>query len=474
MSRRLILVADDSAITRTVVVRTLERAGFEVLQAEDGAAAAVIAMRERPDVVVTDLEMPLMSGVQLLRLLKSDPSTATIPIAIFTSHGEAPSRFWGLATGADAYLTKDYDADALVATVARLVQLPHEHTTPSVTAPLGPLDVLARVAQQLDRSLLRATLATTLFERAVAAATLHEASRILLATIAEVVDAPILGIALAEPETVTLHLHLTQAVSLRAVEGCSSRLLEAVAVTPGATVDAAISGVRDGDGDVDSGALTVFSLPLRGASGVLTVLPRETGGFDAASRPLIEGLLPTVALLADNARLTQRLHELSSYDGLTRLLNHRAVYERLEGELSRARRFGHSLAVVIADLDLFKRVNDEHGHLAGDAVLRAAATALRNSLRTADVLGRYGGEEFLAVLPETNLEAGRRAAERLRGALAEHPVPLPSGVVITMTGSFGVAASPEVDAVARPDVLVSLADSRLYQAKAAGRNCVRP
>ena len=113
---------------------------------------------------------------------------------------------------------------------------------------------------------------------------------------------------------------------------------------------------------------------------------------------------------------------------------------------------------MLCDLDHFKRINDTHGHLAGDAVLRAAALALRRCLRTADAFGRYGGEEFLAVLPESDLEAGRRAGERLRRALADQPIALPDGSSIVLTGSFGVAARAEVAGKGTASALVSLAD----------------
>jgi CheY-like chemotaxis protein len=115
-----VLVVDDSDTARALLVRTLERAGFEVAIARDGAEGAAAALHLRPAVVVTDLDMPVMDGHQLLRLLKNEPSTAAIPVVILTSHGEAPARFWGVRGGADAYLTKDGDPAGLIATVGRL------------------------------------------------------------------------------------------------------------------------------------------------------------------------------------------------------------------------------------------------------------------------------------------------------------------------------------------------------------------
>jgi len=469
-----VLVVDDSDFTRTLIVRTLERAGFEVLTARDGAEGAVMALHERPAAVVTDLEMPVMDGYQLLRLLKSDPSSSHLPVVILTSHGEAPSRFWGLHTGADAYLTKDYEASELVDTVRRLVAETTLAAQPAVEPPQGPLEVLARVARQLDSNLLSATLVNTLLEHGMGVDDLHEACERCLATIAEVVDAPLLVVGLSEPEAVYLHLRLSQALPLKGVERAANAVLSAIPVNPGAVVDAQVTGPREAEGDVELPDLEFLPLPLTSTSGMLAVLPRNPQQFETVSRHLVQGLLPHLAVVLDNARLSQRLRELSSHDGLTRLLNHRAVHERLGEELARSIRFDRPLSVILCDLDLFKRVNDTYGHLAGDAVLRAVAASFRTTLRTSDVIGRYGGEEFLVVLTESELEAARQVAERLRAGLAHREVPLPAGGSLAVTASFGVAARNEVPAPGSAEALVSLADTRLYQAKAAGRNCVRP
>jgi len=469
-----VLVVDDSAITRALLTRTLQRAGFDVIEATDGLEGAVVALRERPDVVVTDLEMPTMDGTQLLRLLKSDPATAHAPVLIVTSHGEAPSRYWGLQTGADAYITKDHQPEELIGAVTRLVAGAPPAAEVTGTLPQGPLDVLARVARHLDANLMQATVVNALLERGMAAGSLKEACEIALATVGEVVDAYLLGVGLAEPETITLHLHLAEPLALHCVDGCASRLLGRLDVLPGADIKSEITGDKEGDTEVDIESLVAFPLPLRDANGSLVVLPRNPAQFANISRPLVEAVADHMALVLDNARLAQRLRELSMLDGLTKAFNHRAIHERLGEELDRARRYGHPLAVVICDLDHFKRVNDTHGHLAGDAVLRGAAAVMRTCLRSADAFGRYGGEEFLAVLPETRLSSAIEVAGRIRDTLAKARHPLAAGGVIAVTASFGVASSDELGSEASADQLVSLADARMYEAKTGGRNRVRP
>ena len=494
MSAR-VLVVDDSEITRAILARTLRGAGFEVIEARDGAEGALKALRERPAVVITDLEMPTMDGFPMLRLLKADPLSAHIPVLILTSHGEAASRFWSLRTGADAYLTKDYRPQQLVATVARLaeaaaanpanpanaVNRPEASHLDGESQPegaeLGPLQVLARVARQLDFSLLQATLINSLLERGMAAVDFHEASRVGLETVGQIVDARCLAVAVAETDSTTVEILLLEPLREREVDALRDLAVSHLDLAPSSPVITHVEtpAGKGCDGPpLDLEQAVCLQLAVREAQGVLLLVPRDREHFSRVASSLVQALAGHLTLVLDNARLSQRLHEMSTRDGLTRQLNHRSIYERLTEELERARRYGYPLSVILCDMDHFKEVNDSHGHVAGDAVLREGAAMLRSSLRAADLLGRYGGEEFLAVLPQIDLEAARSAAERLRQALEGHPVLLPSGREVRITASFGVASRDELEAHDPSDLLVSLADRRLYDAKAAGRNCVRP
>jgi len=472
-----VLVVDDSEVTRAILARTLRGAGFEVLEARDGAEGAMTALRERPSAVVTDLEMPTMDGFPLLRLLKADPLCAHIPVLILTSHAEAPSRFWSLRTGADAYLTKDHRPHELVATVRRLVDnavaAPRLPDAPAPQPEVGPVEVLARVARQLDAGLLQATVVNTLLEKGMAAADFRDAGRAVLETLGEIVDARFLAVAVAELETALVEILLQDPLAPDDVEAIREHLIRRLRLIPGTAVEARVGG-RTGTVRADLEPLVWIPLSLRGAEGGLAVLPRDPDEYRLAAAERLAGLIRPLVLVLDNARLSQRLHEMSTLDGLTRQLNHRAIYDRLTEEMERARRYKNPLSVILCDLDEFKEVNDAHGHLAGDMVLREAAGVLRSCLRATDVLGRYGGEEFLAVLPQIDLTSARQAAERLRQGLEAHAVRLSSGAAVRITGSFGVATWDELTSAATVDLLVSLADRRLYDAKAAGRNCVRP
>ncbi|MEJ2288122.1 MAG: GGDEF domain-containing protein [Deinococcales bacterium] len=164
----------------------------------------------------------------------------------------------------------------------------------------------------------------------------------------------------------------------------------------------------------------------------------------------------------------QRMESLALRDGLTDLLNRRAMEEALRRETGRSRRTGRGYSVLMADVDRFKKINDRYGHAFGDEVLRAVAARLRSGLREHDLVGRWGGEEFLMVLPETGIAGGARAAEKLRRVVEAKPVGM-DGQSVQVTVTIGVASSDEGDA---PADVVEAADAAMYDGKASGRNRV--
>ena len=166
----------------------------------------------------------------------------------------------------------------------------------------------------------------------------------------------------------------------------------------------------------------------------------------------------------------QLLREQATVDPLTRVWNRRTILEILEREIARAGRSGGAVGVVLIDLDGFKAVNDQHGHLTGDAVLREAATRMKNSSRSYDSIGRYGGEEFLILLPGCDQATAAMQAERARQDLANHVIEV-DGKSFYVTASFGVTSmqAGEHEGV---EALLRTADNALYRAKQNGRNCV--
>ena len=176
-----------------------------------------------------------------------------------------------------------------------------------------------------------------------------------------------------------------------------------------------------------------------------------------------------IDLQMDLLRAREELRERANKDLLTMLPNRPAIASMLEQELARCHRDRRTVGVILLDVDHFKKINDTHGHFAGDAVLRETAARLRGNMRPYDQVGRYGGEEFLVVLPNCELEQAAHQAERMRTKLQSSAMMI-DGVEVRVSASFGVTVS---DGSERdPEVFVRVADEALYRAKASGRNCV--
>ncbi|MBI2897139.1 MAG: diguanylate cyclase [Deltaproteobacteria bacterium] len=203
------------------------------------------------------------------------------------------------------------------------------------------------------------------------------------------------------------------------------------------------------------------------AIGSLTIAASRRDAFGASVRPILEIISNQMAVCIANAQMLRRLEELATTDGLTGLCNHRVFQEELDSRLKSAARFGRKLSVILLDIDHFKRVNDEHGHPVGDAVLRLTARLLERCKRETDLVARYGGEEFVVVCEETDRKGAALLAERIRRELEGQPLVIDGGK-LRVTCSLGMATYP-LDAEEKAD-LVSRADQALYQAKRGGRN----
>jgi diguanylate cyclase (GGDEF)-like protein len=246
-------------------------------------------------------------------------------------------------------------------------------------------------------------------------------------------------------------------------------------------VETAVEVTRAGGGFVvgSSGPMVHVGDPLAGPDridvpltagqtsfGTLVLLGER---FDDYARRATDSLAAQAVIALENARLHRMVERQALVDGLTGLANRRHLDQELAGNLARAERAGGSVALILADLDDFKAVNDRHGHACGDAVLREFAALMNDVVREGDTAGRWGGEEFALVLPDADVDGAALVAERLRAALADKTILSPEGVPLRVTASVGVAAFP--DSGGRSE-LVDAADDALYRAKRAGKNRV--
>ena len=217
----------------------------------------------------------------------------------------------------------------------------------------------------------------------------------------------------------------------------------------------------------------LVAIPLICGDRILGVLEgmREQRSFKRSEIELLDALsLPLASALANAVRIAEA-ERLSQTDDLTKLHNARYMRQFLLNEIRRARRYGTSVAALFLDLDDFKKVNDRHGHLVGSHVLMEVAAVILLSVRDTDAVARYGGDEFVVVLPDTGIELAGVVAERIRGKISKYEFTGGKRLQLSLTASFGVATFPFH--ASSPQQLVACADTAMYEAKAANKNCVR-
>jgi diguanylate cyclase (GGDEF)-like protein len=214
---------------------------------------------------------------------------------------------------------------------------------------------------------------------------------------------------------------------------------------------------------------TRLELPLTAARTEFGRLTLVGTSFDDEQRLAASSLASHAVIALENARLHQIVERQALVDGLTGIANRRHCEDALTAEIARADRLGTPLTLVLADLDDFKAINDRHGHAVGDDVLREFAAVVHATIRESDLAGRWGGEEFLLLLPGADAEGGAHLADRVRRKLAEHAFLGRDGVPFTVTCSFGVA--PHSSGSDERELFAN-ADRALYRAKRRGKNCV--
>src|SRR5579871_76684 len=446
-----VLVVDDILSNVKLLEAKLSAEYFEVVSAFNGPECLAKMEQAMPDIVLLDVMMPGMNGFEVCRLIKSNPKTAHVPVVMVTALDQPSDRVAGLEAGADDFLTKPVDDAALFARVRSLVRLK------MMTDELRMRETTGQSMGVLDPA---------------AAPDSSKPSRILVIE-DRAESAAWFRTVLKAPHEIT------------AVETCEESLIR----------------VRGGDYD-----LVIVSLGVRGFDGLrlcsqLRSLPEgrnvpilvvvsdgdkrklnqalEMGVNDYLTRPIDPNELTARVRTqlrkkhyADRLRHNVQLSlEMAITDQLTGLHNRRYMARHLDNLIASSKRTGKPLSFVIMDIDFFKSVNDSYGHDVGDEVLKEFASRVSSNVRGIDLACRYGGEEFVVVMPDTDVAAAYSVAERLRQEVEVTPIAIsrdPGKLKVTV--SIGIAKADGADDT--PEALLYRADQALYRAKRTGRNRV--
>jgi two-component system cell cycle response regulator len=449
-----VLVVDDVAANVKLLEARLSAEYFDVLTAMNGDEALAICERAECDIVLLDVMMPAMDGFEVCRRLKSSPTTHHIPVVMVTALDQPSDRVHGLEAGADDFLTKPVSDVALIARVrslSRLKLMTDELRMRAVTSREIGIDSPEREAvTEAGRN--GAILVVD--DRAASAERLQ-----MMLKGEHRVDVE------ADPNAALFHAAegnydlLIVSLAFENFDGlrlCSQlRSLDRTRNVPILAV-----------ADADNNARLVRGL--------------EIGVNDYLTRPVDKHeLLARVRTQIRRKRYTERLRdnvqmsiEMAITDALTGLYNRRYMESHVGTLVEQAATRGKPLTVLVLDIDYFKAINDSHGHDAGDDVLREFAIRIRKSIRGIDLACRYGGEEFVVVMPETDMAVATVVAERLRRRIASEPFPIQEAArSIEVTISIGIAGLGPRDTAAS---VIKRADQALYRAKRDGRNRVVP
>ncbi|MGW9946409.1 two-component system cell cycle response regulator [Rhizobium leguminosarum] len=452
MTARILVVDDIPANVKLLEARLLAEY-FDVMTAADGYTALAICERNQVDLILLDIMMPGIDGFEVCERLKASQKTAHIPVVMVTALDQPTDRVRGLKAGADDFLTKpvnDLQLISRVKSLLRLKTLSDELRIRADTAHTMGIDDLTRAgegrADETAQVLLVDGRANSQ-ERIIKA----------LKPVADVLALSDPQAALFEAAESAFDLVIVNAnfddydplrlcSQLRSLE--RTRFLPVLIITE--------QGADD---------MVVRALDL----GVNDYIIRPVDPNELVARSLTQ-----IRRKRYNDRLrasVKQTIELAVTDPLTGLYNRRYLDNHLNVLFNRSMARGRPISVLITDIDRFKHVNDTYGHDGGDEVLREFANRVRSTIRGADLACRYGGEEFVVVMPDTSPEIAAAVAERLRAAIENAPFMLKhAGEALNVTASFGIAS--RITSVLTPDQLMKQADLALYEAKNTGRNRV--
>ncbi|WEZ83765.1 PleD family two-component system response regulator [Rhizobium sp. 32-5/1] len=446
-----ILVVDDIPANVKLLEARLVAEYYDVLTAEDGYAALAICDKTSVDLILLDIMMPGIDGFQVCERLKANPKTAHIPVVMVTALDQPSDRVRGLKAGADDFLTKPVNDLQLMSRVKSLVRLKNvsdELRLRAETAHTVGLQDLNRADRPDEPGNILLVDARGSSQERLSRA---------LKPIAEITSMPDPQAALFEAAENNFDLVIVNAnfEDYDPLRLCSQlRSLERTRYIPILLI------TEQGQDE-----MVVRALDL----GVTDYIMRPVDPNELVARSLTQ-----VRRKHCNDRLRMSVKqtiEMAVTDGLTGLHNRRYLDNHMKLLIDRATARGRSLSVCITDIDRFKSVNDQYGHDAGDEVLREFAHRIRSTVRGADLACRYGGEEFVVVMPDTPPEVAAAIAERLRSIVEGQPFRLPnSDKTLSITASLGISTlNPGGDT---PEALLKRADTALYQAKNNGRNRV--
>jgi two-component system, cell cycle response regulator len=451
-----IVVAGSSRAIRDHASRAASSSAQDVRFCETGAGAVELVMADAPLVVISEVELPDISGIQLCRVLQGDDASPLTSFVLVAPSDDSRARFLVHSAFPGASVIEP-TGEAIVAAVEKAVRLARTDSRERH----AEQTVLQRLSRSSDRALLEAVVAAEV--RSMGEAGTRERLSGLLAVLFGQLFHPAWTALLVDQSPTEMHLASPQASRVEA----ERQAREAFGV--GSEVPCLWQPLA-GPASSDAQTLVVEApviIANKHCAQLAVAFPASAGVHD--ERRMVDLVASELGGPLHVTLLLEEMQRAATTDPLTGLLNRRAMLDQMNRERARADRYGQPTSVLLLDVDHFKSVNDVHGHAAGDGVLRGLAALLGAHARTSDLIARWGGEEFLIVLPHTPPVGALAFAERTRAAIAARPFDIGEATPLAVTVSIGLAgAYPPIEL----EAMVEDADRALYEAKRSGRNRV--
>jgi two-component system cell cycle response regulator len=471
-----VLIAEDDMVSGLVLERTLQRWGYDVIKTKNGEEAWAQFQAEPVPLVITDWMMPETDGLELCSRLRALQQEHYTYVILLTAKSQKIELVEGMSAGADDFITKPFDSAELQMRLRageRILALER-----SLTKGRHEIET---VNQQLQKSVARQSLINQLLGSLTASLDFEAVLQEAVVPLQSLFQASRSFVRLVDRETDTLRLVAEKCAAdipmlgqitfpLEQAPTVKEAIYNSVHVISDLAHEATLNPRplhRMLAHGFEVGALLSEPLTMQGMwfGDIGLQQCRTPRAWTDEEIQLLKTIAQQISVVAFNAELHRRVQEQSVRDALTGLFNRRYFDEALAIEVERASRYNQPLTLVMVDLDHLKRVNDEQGHLAGDAAIKQTGEVLLKQSRRVDIATRYGGEEFAIILPQTPLEGGKAASENWRKAIHQCLVG-----PHRLSASIGVAAFPLH--ATTPERLIKAADIAMYRAKAGGRNRV--
>ncbi len=470
-----ILIVDDEPINLQVLSNLLSLESYSVVKALSGFEALELFERgEEFDLVMLDVMMPRLSGLEVCRILREKYSLYDIPVLILTAKNQPQDILLGFTYGANDYLTKPFDRSELLARGRTLIALKHAVKEAIHSSQRFEMEKQRRVMVEMLSDVVK-SLTSTL--------KLNEVLRILLEKSKQIIDYDQAAILIRINENQFL-LTIFFENDIDKLQYNKSNYNDIIAIQEedliAETIKLKNTIIKEAyrfSSDLlaklfaeESSCLGTPILFDEKIRGLIIFSKKVSSYYDAITSDLAYSLASQAGIGVENAKLFENVKELALTDALTGLKNRRFFMESLAEEFLNYQEAQEPFSVVIADIDHFKKVNDNYGHPTGDEVLKFVADKFCEILRGSDIVCRYGGEEFVIILKETSADIGAKVTEKLRLAIAESSIATEEFGEIKITASFGLTECNAT--VKEAEQLVQMADAGLYEAKKSGRNRV--